>query len=311
MSLKLMDAILANQIGDLEYGDNRRAKGSTAKLLLLALANHANDYGQSSFPGYSKLEINTELSRQGIADTLEALKAHSYLAVSYRTSIFTTNEYLLNIWKFPEMLKEQQELESSGFTFESQATRLTESSHLTQSVKPLDSIKLIKEIKELKELKKETAGAVSEDEFVPKKKTVKTKEPTVKTKTKEAPAVCPPIYKPLYDMFVTLIGRSPTSNSEWAFWMYGTTKNNSKGIRHFLENKISPDSMSKAFAKLSKDGITVSSPNSLFNTAHQIQRREVASVEQVVDVQKVQEQARAERANNKKLTIVDGRLVAM
>lgn len=129
MSIKLMSAIFDAEFRDLEYvkdGEVRKAKASTCKLLLLAIADHANDYGESAYPGYNKLEIKTALSRQGIADTICALVNNGLLFVSDTPSRLRTNDYKINISAFPKMKDE-----SSHLTGESQATGLA-------LVKPLD-----------------------------------------------------------------------------------------------------------------------------------------------------------------------------
>ena len=113
MSIKLMSAIFETEMRDLDYikdGEPRRTKASTAKLVLLALADHANDYGESSYPGYDKLEIKTALSRQGISDTLEALKFNGLLTVEVKGSRLGTNDYTINIRAFPPMFKEAETL---------------------------------------------------------------------------------------------------------------------------------------------------------------------------------------------------------
>jgi hypothetical protein len=144
MSIKLMSAIFETEMRDMPYtkdGQEHKAKASTAKLVLLALADHANDYGDA-FPGYSRLEIKTCLSRQGIADTLEALKQNGLLSIGHERSRMGTNDYTINIRAFPAMHKEADELpavvkplekvkESSHLTTTSQAT-------LPEVVKPLD-----------------------------------------------------------------------------------------------------------------------------------------------------------------------------
>jgi len=113
MSIKLMSAIFETEMHDLPYikdGEERKAKASTTKLLLLALADHANDYGESSYPGYTRLEKKTCLSRQGISDTLEALKYNGLVTVSESPSKLGTNDYTINIRSFPAMRDEAAEL---------------------------------------------------------------------------------------------------------------------------------------------------------------------------------------------------------
>lgn len=144
-----MSAIFETEMRDLEYpdkGESRKAKASTVKLVLLALADHANDYGESSYPAYDRLEIKTALSRQGLADTFKALQHNGFLTIAVRQSKKRTNNYIINIRAFPLMEREASELpsvvkpldyvESSHLTKRSQATGLESSyNHPQPSVK--------------------------------------------------------------------------------------------------------------------------------------------------------------------------------
>jgi len=126
MSVRLMSLVFEAEIHDLEYtkdGEPRKTKASTAKLLLLAISDHANDEGESAYPGYTRLEKKTCLSRQGISDTLEALKANEYISISEDPSRLGTNNYTVNLRKLVKPLDQA-----------SQAT-------LPAPVKPLDSIR--------------------------------------------------------------------------------------------------------------------------------------------------------------------------
>jgi len=112
--------------------ETRKAKASTCKLVLLAIADHANDYGEA-YPGYTKLEIKTALSRQGLADTIEALKYNGLLSVADKPSRLHTNDYTINIRALPAVARELPDvIESSHLTTKSQAT-------LLEPVKSLDS----------------------------------------------------------------------------------------------------------------------------------------------------------------------------
>lgn len=144
MSIKIMSAIFEAEFHDLEYvkdGETRKAKASTLKLVLLAIADHADDDG-NAYPGYSRLEIKTALSRQGLADTLDALKYNGLLAVDEKPSKTKTNIYTINVRSLPALAREIPDLvkpldslenkhESSHLTSTSQATLLA-------LVKPLD-----------------------------------------------------------------------------------------------------------------------------------------------------------------------------
>lgn len=122
MSIKLMSAIFDTEMIDLpctrrvehkngtvEFVDYT-AKASTAKFVLLAIADHANDYGQGAYPGLAKLKKKTALSKQGIIDTIEALRANGLLSIAETPSMLGTNDYTINIRCFPKMAEEAAEL---------------------------------------------------------------------------------------------------------------------------------------------------------------------------------------------------------
>lgn len=100
MSIKLMSAIFETEFTkDFEYeknGEKRTAKASTAKLVLLAISDHCNDDGQA-YPGLSRLETKTALSRQGICDTIDALKYNGILSVIGINGKNNTNTYQINM----------------------------------------------------------------------------------------------------------------------------------------------------------------------------------------------------------------------
>lgn len=127
-----MSLVFEADIPDLEYtkdGEARKAKASTVNGLLLAYADHANDEGEGSYPGYTRLERKTKLSRQGIADTIEACKQNGYLELTGKSKL-DTNSYALNK-PLLESLNTPLKDESSHLTPTSQAT-------LPARVKPLD-----------------------------------------------------------------------------------------------------------------------------------------------------------------------------
>ena len=143
MSIKIMSAIFETEFRDLPMpepdsnGKQRHAKASSMKIVLLALADHANDDGEC-WPGYSRLELKTGLSRQGIADVLSAITHNGLAFIADEPSKKRTNYYTINLNSFPQLRdKEDKRLlvkpldESSHLTNGSQAT-------LPEVVKPLD-----------------------------------------------------------------------------------------------------------------------------------------------------------------------------
>lgn len=144
MSIKLMSAIFETEFRDLPTGEiendkMKNAKASSCKLVLLAIADHANDEGESAYPGLTRLETKTALSRQGLVDVIKALRYNGLLLVSDEPSKLGTNNYTVNTECFPKLSdKDDARLlvkpldQSSHFTSTSKAT-------LPEVVKPLDS----------------------------------------------------------------------------------------------------------------------------------------------------------------------------
>lgn len=130
MSVKLVSLIFEADIPDLSYtkhGQQRCAKASTVTLLLLAYADHANDEGEGAYPGYDRLQRKTKLSRQGIADTLDAIKQADLMTFT-GVSRKGTNTYRINRSALQELVKPlDSELETRVKPLDS-----AESSHLTQ-----------------------------------------------------------------------------------------------------------------------------------------------------------------------------------
>jgi len=127
MSVRCMAVVFDAQLEDLKYKKGEEtlvAKASTCKLMLLAYADHANDEGEAAYPGYNRLIQKTCLSRQGVANTIEALRQNNLL-IADGVSNSRTNRYTINL----PLLR--QTTESSHLTPPSQATRLV-------PVKPLD-----------------------------------------------------------------------------------------------------------------------------------------------------------------------------
>lgn len=95
MSVKFMAAVFAHDMPDLHVdkkGETRTVKASTAKLVLLALADHANDDGKSAYPSITTLGNKTAIrSRQTLSDTIDALAHHGYISKGNLSELGTTN----------------------------------------------------------------------------------------------------------------------------------------------------------------------------------------------------------------------------
>jgi hypothetical protein len=132
-----MSAIFETEFRDLpmpepdKNGKERHAKASSMKIVMLALADHANDDGEA-WPGFTRLELKTGLSRQGVSDVMSALRYNGLIFINEEPSKSGTNFYTINIQCFPKLLgKEDKRLLVKPLDYPSQAT-------LPEVVKPLD-----------------------------------------------------------------------------------------------------------------------------------------------------------------------------
>lgn len=138
MSIKLMSAIFETEFRDLPLGDEERmAKASSLKIVMLAIADHANDEGEA-YPGFVRLILKTSLSRQGLTDVLKALRHNGIITVGDEKSKLGSNLYQIEMTCFPKITdKTDNRLvvkwldQSSGFELGSQVA-------LNEVVKPLD-----------------------------------------------------------------------------------------------------------------------------------------------------------------------------
>ena len=94
MSIRVMADIYGCRVGNLAHKDGV-VTAPTVKNVLLALADHADDWGEGCYPSLTLLMLKTELSRPSIINALAALvesKWISYKGVSSRgTSNYTIN----------------------------------------------------------------------------------------------------------------------------------------------------------------------------------------------------------------------------
>lgn len=107
MSVKLMSAIFETEFRDLQDADGNITKASTAKSVLLALADHANDEGEGAYPGLTKMQTKTALSRQSVINTYDALKYNGLIYLEGKSKL-GTNDYTININSFPGALERGQ-----------------------------------------------------------------------------------------------------------------------------------------------------------------------------------------------------------
>lgn len=111
MSVNLMSAIFETEFFDLKDEDGNVTKASTAKIVLLAMADHANDEGEGAYPSVERLCRKTALSEQTIRNTWKTLRYNGIIEL-HGSSKWGTNNHTINTKSFPRAIgKEVQVLE--------------------------------------------------------------------------------------------------------------------------------------------------------------------------------------------------------
>ena len=103
MSVNLMSAIFQAEFFDLKDENGNVTKASTAKLVLLAMADHANDEGEGAYPSVETLCRKTALSQQTIRNTFDALRHNGIIFLNGKSK-FGTNNHTINTACFPRAI---------------------------------------------------------------------------------------------------------------------------------------------------------------------------------------------------------------
>jgi len=98
-----MSAIFETEFFDLKDAEENVTKASTAKLVLLAMADHANDEGEGIYPSVERLCRKTSLSEQTIRNTLDALKYNGIVFLAGKSK-YGTNNHTINTNAFPRAI---------------------------------------------------------------------------------------------------------------------------------------------------------------------------------------------------------------
>ena len=103
MSVNLMSAIFETEFFDIKDENGNVTKASTAKLVLLAMADHANDEGEGSYPSVERLCRKTALSEQTIRNTFDALRYNGVIELAGKSK-YGTNNHTINTKSFPKAI---------------------------------------------------------------------------------------------------------------------------------------------------------------------------------------------------------------
>jgi DnaD/phage-associated family protein len=98
MSVRTMSLVFEYDMPDLKTDDDRVVPDSTAKFVLLALADHCNDEGEGAYPGVKRICKKTSMSTQTVCNALNALRHNGYTTLEGKSKV-DTNNYTVNLGK--------------------------------------------------------------------------------------------------------------------------------------------------------------------------------------------------------------------
>lgn len=103
MSVRTMSLVFEYDMPDLLTDDGRTVPDSTAKFVLLALADHCNDEGEGAYPGVKRICKKTSMSSQTVCNALNALRTNEYTTLEGKSKV-DTNNYTINLNKLVQPL---------------------------------------------------------------------------------------------------------------------------------------------------------------------------------------------------------------
>lgn len=99
MSVSIMSLVFKYDMPDLKTDDGKVVPDSTAKFVLLCLADAANEEGEGAYIGVRKICKMTSMSTQTVCNALNALRHNKYTTLEDEKSKYKTNNYTINIKK--------------------------------------------------------------------------------------------------------------------------------------------------------------------------------------------------------------------
>lgn len=123
MSVRTMSLVFEYDMPELKTDDGKTVPDSTAKFVLLALADHCNDEGEGAYPGVKRICKKTSMSSQTVCNALNALRHNGYTTLQDQASKAGTNNYTINLDKFQPL--EFQPLESYDSSQQNQGVLAT------------------------------------------------------------------------------------------------------------------------------------------------------------------------------------------
>jgi DnaD/phage-associated family protein len=99
MSVAIMTLVFKHDMPDLKTDEGKVVPDSTAKFVLLCLADAANEEGEGAYIGVRKICKMTSMSTQTVCNALNALRHNKYTTLEDEKSKYKTNNYTINIKK--------------------------------------------------------------------------------------------------------------------------------------------------------------------------------------------------------------------
>ena len=138
MSVRLMSLVFNCHMPELQTDKGKTVPDSTAKFILLALADNANDEGEGSYPGVDTLCRKTGFSTATVCNALNALRHNGFTQLVGRSK-YDTNNYTILAAKIAEF----QPLKTQDFSHYNPTVLAAKTN---PSVKPLNNNKEQKNI---------------------------------------------------------------------------------------------------------------------------------------------------------------------
>lgn len=108
-----MSLVFEYDMPDLQTDDGKTVPDSTAKFVLLALADHCNDEGEGAYPGVKRICKKTSMSNQTVCNALNALRHNGYTTLEGKSKS-DTNNYTINMGKFQPLEFANSSQQNSG-----------------------------------------------------------------------------------------------------------------------------------------------------------------------------------------------------
>ena len=101
MSVEVMSLVFKCNMPELKTDDGKNVPDSTAKFVLLSLADHSNEEGEGAYPGVDKICQKTNFSTSTVCNALNALRHNGFTTLEGKSKS-DTNNYTISVAKIRE-----------------------------------------------------------------------------------------------------------------------------------------------------------------------------------------------------------------